>query len=381
MLENETLNDAFDPRKNSFTFLRLSLAVLVVYSHTGLGGFGFGQDVLTGFSHGQSSFGSIGVQGFFVISGFLVTNSYLKKSSIWRYLWHRTLKVFPGYWVCLLVTALLFGAVIHYYQHGNLNYFHSFSDAPFSYIKANLWLMIRQRGIGNLLTANPYPNDFNGSLWVLKFFGLCYVGLAFLGVLGFLKKRKAITIGLLFCVWMAGIFDQYVINRELMLLPAYFIFKIPNVVVYFLAGSVFFLEKKRIPLHYSLFLGSVLLTFVSWRYRFYTVVSPVTFAYVLIWLAVKLPLDILDYWGDYSYGIYIYAFPIQQMLYVFGLHNHGKWVYFLVSLVFAMLMAFGSWWLIEKPCLGLKSISLEQLRARMAFRRTKCRKQANRMSI
>ena len=362
--------DCLDLRRNSFAFLRFTFAVLVVLSHSySLGG--FGKDSLYSFSNGQSSLGSVAVDSFFVISGVLITYSYLNTTSIWRYLWHRILRILPGYWVCLLVTALMFGAIIHYYQYGTFNYFRSFPNNPLTYIKANLWLLIGQRSIGDLLGANPYPNDFNGSLWVLWYLFLCYLVLAAFGLLGLLKKHNAILVGVVLCLWVANIFEQYVINTGLMPLLKYGSVKAPNLLIYFVAGSVFLLEKKRIPLHYSLVLAAAGLVLLSWRYGFYNVVSPVVVPYIVIWLAVKLPFKGLDKWGDYSYGIYVYAFPIQQMLCVFGLHNYGKSAYFSVSLVLAMVIAVGSWWLIEKPCLGLKSISIRHLLVGRAYKKTR----------
>lgn len=366
---HETI-DCLDQRRNSFTFLRLTFAVLVLLSHSySLGG--FGKDLLYSFSNGQSSLGSVAVDGFFIISGFMVTYSYLNTTSIWRYLWHRILRVFPGYWVCLLVTALIIGAIIHYCQHGNYGYFRSYPNNPLTYIKANLWLTIEQRSIGDLLAANPYPNDFNGSLWVLRHLALCYLILAAFGLLGLLKKHKAILVGLFLCLWAANIFEQYVINTGLILLPKYISFKVPQLLVYFLAGSVFVLQKKRIPFHYSLALAAAGLTLLSWRYGFYNIMCPVLVPYIVIWLAIKLPFKGFDKLGDYSYGIYVYAFPIQQMLCVVGLHNYGKFVYFSVSLLLAMVSAVGSWWLIEKPCLGMKSISMRHLLLGRAYKKTK----------
>ena len=359
--------DCLDQRRNSFTFLRFAFAVLVLCSHSySLGG--FGKDPLYIFSNGQCSHGSVAVDSFFIISGFLVTQSCLNTSSIWRYLWHRILRVWPGYWICLLVTALIFGAIIHYYQHSNCDYFRTFPNNPLTYIKGNLLLMTRQSSIGNLLATNPYPNEFNGSLWVLPYLFLSYLVLGAFHLLGLLKKHKPILVSICLCLWVGNIFEQHMIRIGMVLLPEGISVKVPHLLICFLFGSMFLLGKKRIPLHSSIAIAATILTLLSWKYGFYEAVSPVVLPYIIIWLAIKLPLKHWDKWGDYSYGIYIYAFPVQQMMWVFGLYKCGIVVFTLVSLVFTLVIAIVSWWLIEKPCLGLKGISVRCLLQRRGTR-------------
>ncbi len=108
------LNDAFNPRKNSLTFLRFFLANLVIFSHCyPLGG--FGSESLLGSN--KESYGSLAVESFFILSGFLITRSYTTSSSIWRFLWHRFLRIFPGFWICLVVTVLIFAPIIYWSEN------------------------------------------------------------------------------------------------------------------------------------------------------------------------------------------------------------------------------------------------------------------------
>ena len=79
------------------------------------------------------------------------------------------------------------------------------------------------------------------------------------------------------------------------------------------------------------------------------------FLYVLIWAAVRLPLTNWEKFGDLSYGIYIYAWPLMQLAAFYGLHEQGWWAYHLTLVVVIHLVAFASYHLLEKRALALKN--------------------------
>src|SRR3954451_5058370 len=98
---SSTFASAFNPDRNAIAFFRMVLAILVIASHSfALGG--FGPDPFGRITEGQHNLGAIAVSLFFLLSGFLITRSVLRSRSVGRFLWHRFLRVFPGYWVCLL---------------------------------------------------------------------------------------------------------------------------------------------------------------------------------------------------------------------------------------------------------------------------------------
>ncbi len=95
-----------DWRQNSFNFLRLALATSVIISH----GFelgGFGNDPLFHFSHDIYSIGAVAVDGFFAISGALIVASFINRHSVLGYLWNRFLRIFPAYWLCILLCSII----------------------------------------------------------------------------------------------------------------------------------------------------------------------------------------------------------------------------------------------------------------------------------
>src|SRR5580658_74946 len=96
-----------DLRNNSIGFLRFLFATMVIWSHA-YGNGGFGYDPLARLNPNGATAGFLGVGGFFVLSGFLITRSYETVNSVGRFIWHRFLRIFPGFWVCLVVTAFGF---------------------------------------------------------------------------------------------------------------------------------------------------------------------------------------------------------------------------------------------------------------------------------
>src|SRR5271165_7335160 len=96
----------FDYKNNSIGFLRFLFAGAVIWSHSfGLGGFGI--DPVQRYSGGTETAGTLAVAGFFFLSGFLITRSYGTSGSIVAFMWHRFLRIFPGFWVCLAICAFV----------------------------------------------------------------------------------------------------------------------------------------------------------------------------------------------------------------------------------------------------------------------------------
>src|SRR5579875_2465757 len=112
-----TLAAALELHQNRITALRLLLALLVLVSHSYLLG-GFDPDPVYVLSGGRLALGTLAVVGFFFVSGVLITRSFLHSASVWRYLWHRALRILPGYWVCLFVGAYLIGTLAFCVEHG-----------------------------------------------------------------------------------------------------------------------------------------------------------------------------------------------------------------------------------------------------------------------
>ncbi|MEV7027014.1 acyltransferase, partial [Kitasatospora sp. NPDC093558] len=372
VLASPPLSEALG-RKNGFGLLRLVLASSVIFAHAmplGLGKPGLGQLA----SRGQTDVGEIAVAGFFVLSGLLITRSGMRLST-GRYLWNRGIRLLPGLWVCMLLTAFVIAPVVAYHQ-GRLHGFWSHPQGPFQYIEANWAIGVNQWGISGLLDHNPHPGAFNGSIWSLALEVLCYLVVALFAAAGILRRARWAV--LLLVVGLYAFMFSLAVDYHHLQAPMYaktgltawtlpFLGWIPMeqllpVGFMFALGALAELYRTKLPINDLAGVAALALFLASCRYGAFTVVGLPAFAYGLIWLAARMPgpLTKVGTKVDLSYGIYIYAFPIQQCLTLWQVNRHGYTVYCTVSLILAAAAAFLSWHLVEKPSLKLKDLGLRR---------------------
>ena len=364
-----TLSDSFDPRRNSLNFIRLVLAVAVIFSHTvALGGFrNAGNHYIR-----IGSLGSVAVYGFFGISGFLIAGS-AERNGTGRYLWQRFLRIFPAFWVCLIVTAFVFGVIGWYHvnppgvTHCGLSCYIRQPNGPLGYIAHNSWLRINQSQIAHTLPGGIFGAVWNGSLWTLFYEFLCYLLLAVLALVGILQRRR-LVVAVTLAVWMAEIVITSVphLDAEFNAVHHIDLCNLLSFVPAFLAGSLVYLYRDRIP--DSGWLAWACLAVVAGGYLLpvgggipdltltASDLTVVFLAYPLLWLGLHLPLQRVGRQNDYSYGVYIYAFPVQQLLALWGVARWGYWPYALTAVAATAPLAVASWWLVEKHALRLKRL-------------------------
>jgi peptidoglycan/LPS O-acetylase OafA/YrhL len=127
---------------------------------------------------------------------------------------------------------------------------------------------------------------------------------------------------------------------------------------YFLAGCVCFLYRDRIPYSKLWFIGSTCLALLGLTFVPLGFLTPVALPYSFLCLSFTLSASRLKTRGDYSYGAYIYAFPVQQGLALLGVHKAGFSIYLASSVLVTAILAILSYHFIEAPCLGWKSLDL-----------------------
>jgi peptidoglycan/LPS O-acetylase OafA/YrhL len=358
MTETAALPVGVNPesRKNAFAFLRFALATTVIFAHSPPLG-GFARDWLGFVSYGRWGLGSIAVFGFFFISGFLVTKSYVRLNSLPRFLWHRVLRIYPAFWVCLIITAFGFAGFAWIHDHSTLEGFIRPGDGPLAFLQNNWSLAIRQWGIDGLLAATPFATAFNGSLYTLEPEFHCYLGVALIGVFGLFVRARWAVVLIFLALWIpvtwGPIFDRFVPHRGLIayLFP---VISLLEMTVYFGIGALAYLFRDKIRLDYRLAILSLAVIAVTLQRPFFNVFVPFAFCYILFYLAFRAPIHAFDRFGDFSYGIYIYAFPVQQTLALLGFQRFGFWAFSIGSLLFTLPLAIVSWKLIEEPALRFK---------------------------
>lgn len=326
------LATAFDPRRNALDVLRLGLAGLVALVHTME--LGFGHQPQTG----STDLGSLAVDGFFVLSGFLVARSYLRLGDVRRYLWHRALRILPGFHVCLLLTALVVAPALAVLGGHPATSVFTGERSALTYLTANAGLLVRQFGIDGA------GDVVNGSLWTLFFEACCYLLVAALGVLGILRRRPWIVLALLLVLWglLVAATAGYDLVGSTLLLRFAFVF---------LLGAAGHLFAHRVRLHRGLALLSLGLVVAGLALLpDHRPLAGPAFAYLVLYGVVRLPLRAHLRW-DLSYGVYVWHWPVASLLVALGATSLRFVPFLLVGLALTAGVAALSWVLVERPAL------------------------------
>ena len=378
-----TLAEVFSGRENGVGFLRFALAMSVVVSHSGILGFGR-PDLLGEQFRNQQALGGLAVAGFFILSGMLITRS-ARRTTFARFCWHRALRIFPGLWVCLAVTAFGVAPLIAYHEWGTLHGFFARDRGPFGYVSKNMWTGIRQSGIHDLLASTtPWgrltrASAFDGALWSLCYELLCYMVVGILLVSGVLRTARRLVpllAALLYARilmdfrlshgWGGGVTAHYA-RIETTLFGTIDLRWVVYLGFLFLAAASVELYKERIPIHDSLGVAALAICLATLRFGGWFAIGYPVLVYVMVWAACRLPRHL--HWvgrkNDYSYGIYIYGLVGQQVLASFGWNRWGYWPYLALSVGLAWAAAFLSWHLVEKHFLKLKNWTPELLARRL----------------
>ena len=325
------LADGYVGRANSLNCLRLVFAAFVMVSHSfPLGGFGADPVV------GDTSLGGIGVAGFFCISGFLITGSRARLS-FGRYVTRRVFRIVPGYWAVLVVvgfgiSALIAGSTVAW----------NFKSA-IEYVVAGLALLVRQSSaLNGVLSGLPYTGGINGSLWTLAPEFAFYLALGLIFGFGWIRNKYWLG----FVVLVAtGVYGQCFVP-QVMFLP-----DVLSLLTFFLAGVSLWQAAPKVPLNIWLFGGAFILLLASFATGHFRFFGALPAAYCVLYAGVRLP-SVFRRMGsknDYSFGLYIYAFPVQQLLARLEVQEFGVWAFIAASAVCIAPFAAASWWLIEKP--------------------------------
>lgn len=338
-----TLGQVFDGRNNALNAWRLVLAAEVMLWHCWPITNRLPPAVTL-----QLLF-SIGVDGFFAISGFLISRSWLDDPRVRDFLTARALRILPGYYVCLIVTAFVFAPLSVAIRGGSVGKLLS-SGAPLEYLLKNSAVAYVHLDVGGTPSGVTHSGLWNGSLWSLGWEVICYLAVAGIGLAGLANHRWVSPAILVLATGLATAVPP-------MTFPG--VWTIPQIAVrsaiMFAAGAVIYQWKEVIPARWSLVGVSVVIVLAASRLPDYRVVAALPLAYAIIVSGALLKSSRLRLRTDLSYGVYIYAFPVQQLLAVCGVATQlPPVVFFMVAAVATLPLAATSWFLIEKPSMSLK---------------------------
>lgn len=341
-----------NPRRNSLNVVRLLLAATVIVSHAyPLGGYGVEPHI------GKVHLGTLAVYGFFAVSGYLITRSRLRVGS-GRFLWHRFLRIFPAYWVSMVVVVAVLAPLTWWHRHGSLTAYPLHSAGH--YMVVNAALIRRQLGVSGTLTNAL--GDWEGTTWTLAYEFLCYLAVAVLGAIGLLRRKPIVVLGVLAGVACLGLRpgDGHVDVIQPMTLAQFG--------VLFAAGGCAALFADHVPMSrlYAAGAAAVAVTACFAPYRLTAPLLAVPMTYLMLWLGARLPFAGAFQRNDISYGIYIYGWTVQQLIIGFGYRPSSVLTDLAVTAVLTTLFAAASWFAIERPTLRMKNATLRRRPERAA---------------
>ncbi|MBS7777086.1 acyltransferase [Acidovorax sp. CCYZU-2555] len=330
-------------RNRNLDLIRLIAAILVLFSHCyPLAGRAIEEPFLWTFGH---TGGDIALCTFFVISGYLISASYIRSQSALDYAWKRCLRIFPALFFAVFFSIIL-GALLTpldfqaYVAH----------EQTTAYLR-NIFLDI-QYNLPLVFSENPFPNAVNGSLWTLPIEFFMYAMILAMGVAGILSARFSVVAAGL-CIFGVLAVRNADLARPYIVLGAAELSVALRLGASFFIGAALYFYRDKIRYHGGialLFLAIIFFTkFTPPALYLYALLLP----YIIFYLAsVDIPwLDNITRHGDFSYGIYIYAFPIQQLLVHWFNNSISVSMLFIGSLAITLPIAVLSWKFVEEPAL------------------------------
>ncbi|MDR3488079.1 MAG: acyltransferase [Bradyrhizobium sp.] len=361
-----TANSSGTRNRMSFGFLRLGFAMLVIISHAPALYDGNQDREILRRLFGTISFGELAVDAFFIISGYLIVSSYDRTNSPSLYMAKRIARIYPGY----LTSYLMCVTVVAYF--GGVRFDFSAISIFVIIVKA---ILLQIPEVGPVFDGTPYPT-LNGSAWTIAYEFRCYIFVLFLGVSRLLKRRYIILLITVAFVVIGTIYNNhYQLDAQsqssgigaselqshsmLVTWKSILFGDFRNNVRFFalfLAGSCFYLFSREIPfcvgyiVFSSLFLGIGLCFYSSVN------IAVALFGSYLIFSAARNCADTflarINNNIDISYGIYLYAWPINKLI-LYYFHGIGLVESGILTLAISSIVGYVSWIVVEMPALFL----------------------------
>jgi peptidoglycan/LPS O-acetylase OafA/YrhL len=345
------LSNFTQSRDNNFNLIRIVAALAVLITHSFALAIGSGDAEPFRDTLGMTM-GSIAVDIFFITSGFLVTASLLGRKSLVEFFWARTLRIFPALLVMLLVTVLILGPLL---TSLSVQEYFADSNTYIYFLKcATLFTGIKYQ-LPGVFELNPYKDAVNGSLWTMPYEVKMYSVLAI----------TWFTLGKL-----TGIHHESAFRKLVLIATAISLFALiaqhfymlesgnfTRLFFMFFSGASYYILKENIklsPLLFWILLSTLFASSLISRHIFF--IAYITSASYLLFYIAYAPKEYIrkyNSFGDYSYGVYIYAFPVQQTVAAL-VPQISVLAMILISAPVTLALAFASWHLLEQWALGFK---------------------------
>lgn len=342
------LADVIDGRSNNFDLIRLGAALSVMFGHSFWIQPAMGRTEPVLAHTGLEYSGSLAVYTFFLISGMLVTASYVRQKSPLKFAALRTARIYPALFICVLLTAYAL-----YPALSTTGFMASMTspDAWDYFSKGSTLFRGMPGALPGLFENVALKGAVNGSLWTLPLEMKCYVLVFALGILGLLRRRWTIILGATLA--LLGIYlivahgSPYDVIRQIANKPTGYSF---YPACFFVFGMVLYAFRQYVPIKP----WAWLVIAVAYALVRHTAAAQITFyltvIYGILCLAAAPSLHRFRPTADLSYGVYLWAFPMQQI--VASIWPKGdNLLCLLLTVPMTLAAAALSWYLLEKPCL------------------------------
>lgn len=344
LFNNVRLSDVEHGRNNNLNLIRLGLASGVVFSHSYPA---LNQEIYEPtrrFLHLGGSIGDICVFGFFFISGFLILKSALRRPDPSAFLWARVLRIFPALIITVLLSVFVIGPIVTRLPLSI--YFHQ--KQTYAYLGKCALNPHASGDLPGVFVTNS-KREVNLPLWTLSSEWAMYLA-AFLFAL-MLRLRSVRNQAPLRSWIVLGIFLLFTL--QMFPLPLQYAYKWA---LFFILGSTAYLGRDRIVLSFSLALPALMVDLVLMRFVPVLGKIGLPFALTYFLLVAGFHPALFARWfthlGDFSYGIYIYGWIVEQVL---AQYFSSPLSLFLASIFAVLPIAMFSWYFVESPSLSLKN--------------------------
>lgn len=355
----KTFSDIYNRKNNSYDDMRFILASMVLFVHSYALLYGHEKDFFSEMVNHQLALSTLAVYSFFILSGFFMIQS-LEVNSFVKYVQHRVLRIIPAFWMSLLLFSFLIIPIVS--QDIDIFSFHTGSSLEFVTKAGSFHIFGYAWTITGAFPDNPFIDVINGSMWTLKFEVALYFILPI--IIWIIHDRKdfllIVHIGLLLLAILNIAVGFNLFNIPCCKAWVFGVNEYSSLILftsYFFAGVIFYKFKERIVVSKRIFILCILLFVLSMFFGNMKLVTLITLPYIVLIIGSVLKVKILSATGDYSYGMYIYSFPVQQILIKFFKNDINAIQLFFTSFFITLVLSVFSWHLLEKKFIKKKGLS------------------------
>jgi peptidoglycan/LPS O-acetylase OafA/YrhL len=336
---------------NNFDFIRLVAAFLVFYEHGFL--------IFTGRPLEGDIFREVfsisaaatGVCVFFVLSGFLLAKSLTEKKPLWVYLMNRCVRIVPALTVVVLLSIGVLGGLV-----SSLGFVDFITHRNTGLYFQNCLIYRTYYFLPGVFESNPGGASVNGSLWTIPYEFTCYLILPVFFLLPLFKNKYVLMMVFLAC-FIGTVFWEKEIYSMVIPWLGITIKSLAVPFLYFMSGACYYRFRNRIRWGLWGALVSIVVLLLI-KVEFIPRLSLVfILPYLVLWLAFTktLRFNFISRYGDFSYGFYLLAFPVQQTVCYLWYGGVGLYGLLSITWIITMVLAIGSWYGVERPAMQLKN--------------------------